>query len=99
LNMDKAAIQADPQGILVTENAGPDSSGEGLRVVFSNCSGPPRKQRGIYAKAIACSKNKTTLLATSLAGEQGEEILRKAIEMAKGGNVPMMKFLLDRIPT
>jgi len=43
------------------------------------------------------SKNKATLLATSLAGSQGEEILRKAIEMALGGNVPMMKFLLDRI--
>jgi len=43
------------------------------------------------------SKNKTTVLAASLAGGQGEEILRKAIEMAMGGNVPMMKFLLDRI--
>ena len=42
------------------------------------------------------SKNKTTLLAARLAGGQGEEILRKAIEMAMGGNVPMMKFLLDR---
>jgi hypothetical protein len=51
--------------------------------------GNPGRKRG--------SKNKTTLLATSLAGEQGEEILHKAIEMAKGGNVPMMKFLLDRI--
>ena len=43
------------------------------------------------------SKNKTTLLATSLAREQGEELLRKAYEMAMGGNVAMMKFLLDRI--
>jgi len=43
------------------------------------------------------SKNKATVLAASLAGGQGEEILRKAIEMAKDGNVPMMKFLLDRI--
>src|SRR5712691_873277 len=43
------------------------------------------------------SKNKATLLTTSLAGVTGEEILRKAIEMAKGGNVAMMKFLLDRI--
>ena len=43
------------------------------------------------------SKNKATLLTTSLAGGTGEEILRKAIEMAKGGNVAMMKFLLDRI--
>ena len=51
--------------------------------------GNPGRKRG--------SKNKTTLLAASLAGEQGEEILRKAIEMAMGGNVPLMKFLLYRI--
>jgi hypothetical protein len=43
------------------------------------------------------SKNKATLLATSLAREQGEELLRKAYEMAMEGNVAMMKFLLDRI--
>jgi hypothetical protein len=43
------------------------------------------------------SKNKATSLANSLTGEQGEELLRKAVEMAMGGNVAMMKFLLDRI--
>jgi hypothetical protein len=43
------------------------------------------------------SKNKSTLLTASLAGGQGEEILRKAIEIAMSGNVPMLKFLLDRI--
>ena len=51
--------------------------------------GNPGRRRG--------SKNKATLLATGLAREQGEELLRKAIEMAMGGNVAMMKFLLDRI--
>jgi hypothetical protein len=51
--------------------------------------GNPGRRRG--------SKNKETLLATGLAREQGEELLRKAIEMAMGGNVAMMKFLLDRI--
>jgi hypothetical protein len=40
------------------------------------------------------SKNKATLLAASLTREQGEELLRKAYEMAMGGNVAMMKFLL-----
>jgi hypothetical protein len=39
----------------------------------------------------------TTLLTTSLAGGQGGELLRKVVEMALGGNVPMMEFLLDRI--
>ena len=43
------------------------------------------------------SKNRATLLANGLAENQGEEILRRAIELALGGNVPMMKFLLDRI--
>jgi hypothetical protein len=43
------------------------------------------------------SKNKATLLAASLSAGQGEEILAKAVELAMGGNVPMMKFLLDRI--
>ena len=43
------------------------------------------------------SKNKATLLAAGLAAEQGEEILRKAIELAMGGNVAMIKFLLDRV--
>jgi hypothetical protein len=51
--------------------------------------GNPGRKRG--------SKNKTTLLAASLAAGQGEEILLKAIEMARAGNVPMMKYLLDRI--
>jgi hypothetical protein len=51
--------------------------------------GNPGRKRG--------SKNKATIVAASLAGSQGEEILRKAIEMAMGGNVAMIKFLLDRI--
>ena len=51
--------------------------------------GNPGRKRG--------SKNKTTLLAASLAVEQGEEILRKTIELAMGGNVAMIKFLLDRV--
>ena len=43
------------------------------------------------------SQNKATLLAASLTEGQAEKILSKAIEMAMDGNVPMMKFLLDRI--
>jgi hypothetical protein len=43
------------------------------------------------------SKNKATLLTASLSAAQGEEILRKAIELAIGGNVAMIKFLLDRV--
>src|SRR5262249_50942017 len=51
--------------------------------------GNPGRKRG--------SKNKATLLAASLSAGQGEEILRKAIELAMGGNVAMIKFLLDRV--
>jgi hypothetical protein len=42
------------------------------------------------------SKNKSTVIAASLAGEQGEALLGKAIEVAHGGNVMMIKFLLER---
>jgi hypothetical protein len=43
------------------------------------------------------SKNRTTLVAEALLkGEEGE-LVRKAIEVAKAGDVPMLKFLLDRI--
>ena len=51
--------------------------------------GNPGRKRG--------SKNKATLLTGSLTGEQGEELLGKAYEMAMGGNVALMKFFLDRI--
>src|SRR6266446_5435255 len=43
------------------------------------------------------SKNRTTVVAEALLrGEEGE-LVRKAIELAKGGDVQMLKFLLDRI--
>lgn len=51
--------------------------------------GNPGRKRG--------SRNKATLLVSSLAGAQAEDLLRKAIEMAMGGNVAMMRFLLDRV--
>ena len=42
------------------------------------------------------SKNKTTLIGQALLKEAEEDLLRKAIEMAKAGDGPMLKFLLDR---
>jgi hypothetical protein len=42
------------------------------------------------------SRNRSTLVAEALRGEQ-VELARKAIELAKGGDVQMLKFLLDRI--
>jgi hypothetical protein len=38
------------------------------------------------------SKNRETVIATSLLEGETEELLRKAVALAKGGNVPMLKF-------
>jgi hypothetical protein len=43
------------------------------------------------------SKNRATLVAEALLKGEEVELVRKAIELAKAGNVPMLKFLLDRI--
>jgi hypothetical protein len=43
------------------------------------------------------SKNRTTVLAQALLAGQETELVRKAIEVALGGNVPMLTFLLNRV--
>jgi hypothetical protein len=43
------------------------------------------------------SKNRTTLIAAALLESEEEELIRKAVELAKAGDVPMLKFLLGRI--
>jgi hypothetical protein len=43
------------------------------------------------------SKNKTTLVAEALLQGEAVELVRKAIEVAKAGNVQMLMFLLGRI--
>jgi len=45
----------------------------------------------------AGSKNRTTLVAEALLEGEEAELVRKAIELAKAGDVQMLKFLLDRI--
>ena len=42
------------------------------------------------------SKNCSTLLAAALLEGETEALLRKAIQLARAGNVPMLKFLLSR---
>ena len=42
------------------------------------------------------SKNRSTLLAAALLEGETEALLRKAIQLARAGNVPMLKFLLSR---
>jgi len=43
------------------------------------------------------SKNRATLVAQALLEGEEVELVRKAIELAKAGDVQMLKFLLDRI--
>jgi hypothetical protein len=43
------------------------------------------------------SRNRVTVIASALLEGEAEELLRKAIELAKGGDAVMLKFLLERI--
>jgi len=43
------------------------------------------------------SKNRTTAVAAALLEGDAEELVRKAFELAKAGDVVMLKFLLGRI--
>jgi hypothetical protein len=43
------------------------------------------------------SKNRTTQVAAALLSGEENELVRKAVELAKAGNVPMIKFLLGRV--
>ena len=43
------------------------------------------------------AKNRVTAVAEALLRGEETELVRKAIELARGGDVQMLKFLLDRI--
>ena len=43
------------------------------------------------------SKNQSTLILAALSEGDKEELVRKAVELAKAGDVPMLKFLLSRL--
>jgi hypothetical protein len=43
------------------------------------------------------SKNQSTLILAALSEDDKEELVRKAVELAKAGDVPMLKFLLSRL--
>jgi hypothetical protein len=42
-------------------------------------------------------KNRTTIVAEALLKREEDELIRKAIELAKAGDGPLLKFLLDRL--
>ena len=44
------------------------------------------------------SKNRTTLVAAALLEGEAEELVRKAVALAKAGDIAMLKFLLGRNP-
>src|SRR5438128_2567051 len=52
-------------------------------------AGNPGRPRG--------SKNRTTAIAQALLADEETELVRKAIDLAKAGDVQMLKFLLDRL--
>jgi hypothetical protein len=43
------------------------------------------------------SKNQSTLMLAALLDGEKESVVRKGVELAKAGNVAMLKFFLDRI--
>ena len=43
------------------------------------------------------SKNRMTAIARALLLEEGAELVKKGIDLAKGGDVQMLKFFLDRL--
>jgi hypothetical protein len=43
------------------------------------------------------AKNKATLIAASLLQGEAEQLVRTAVEIAKGGDKDMLKFLLSRV--
>jgi hypothetical protein len=42
------------------------------------------------------SRNRASVVAAALLEGEAEELVRKAVELAKAGDVPMLKFLLSR---
>jgi hypothetical protein len=43
------------------------------------------------------SRNRATVIASGLLGSDAEALVRIAVELAKAGDVPMLRFLLGRI--
>jgi hypothetical protein len=43
------------------------------------------------------SKNRATAIAQALLADEEKELVRKGIELAKAGDIQMLKFLLDRL--
>jgi hypothetical protein len=51
--------------------------------------GNPGRRRG--------SKNRRSLVSAALLADEEQELMRKAVELAKSGDIQMLKFLLSRI--
>jgi hypothetical protein len=73
----------------MSSQSGPITTVEKVRRGRPFSNGNPGRKPG--------SKNRTTAVAEALLRDEEVQLVRKAIELAKGGDVPMLKFLLDRI--
>lgn len=78
----------------------------GATKVMTQQENAPRENGGVkrgrpFAKGNAGrprgSKNRTTMIGEALLAGEKTELVRKAIELAKAGDVQMLKFLLDRL--
>ena len=67
---------------------GPDTGGTSATRGRPFAKGNPGRKPG--------SKNRSTQLAAALVEGDTEALLRTAIQLARAGNVPMLKFLLSR---
>jgi hypothetical protein len=69
----------------------PDSPGTSITAVRGRpfVTGNPGRKPG--------SKNRTTIVAAALLEREAEVLTRKAVELARAGDVVMLKFLLGRI--
>lgn len=72
------------------ENTGPDSGGpRDTRFQPGKSGNPAGKPRG--------TKNRTTLALETMLDGEAENITRKAIELAKGGDLGAMRLCLERV--
>jgi hypothetical protein len=81
--------------VSVVEKPGPNPRPDSKQHLYSRARGRPF-QKGNGGRKLG-SKNRTTLVAEALLKGEEVELVRKAIELAKAGDVQMLKFLLDRI--
>jgi hypothetical protein len=85
---DPGDLHREKEANMSTEDAAPRKNAEFTRG-RPFAKGNPGRPSG--------SKNRTTAIAQALLADEETELVRKGIELAKAGDVQMLKFLLDRL--